>query len=77
MVTVFNDRGTVTLKAKVHDGMRPGCVCVGEGWRIRDFAKGHYNELTDNTLIPAQEAVFETMAQMQGVIVEVRKAEEG
>jgi len=77
IVTAFNDRGSVTLRAEVHGGMRPGCVSVGEGWQVRDFIKGSHNELTASVNNPAQEATVETQMQMQAVMCEVKKAEEG
>lgn len=77
MVTAFNDRGSVTLKAEVHGGMRPGCVSVHEGWWKRDFAKGSHNELTASDFNPAQDAVVETTMQFQDVMCEVKKADGG
>ena len=77
IVTAFNDRGSVTLKARFNEGMKPGCVSVGEGWQARDFIKGSHNELTATAINPAQQGAFEPMAQIQGVMVELRKAEEG
>ena len=47
MVVAFNDRGRVKLKARIHEGMRPGAVSITEGWWPRDFAEGSYQELTD------------------------------
>lgn len=74
MVMTFNDRGKVKLKARVHEGIRPGVVVTREGWQPRDFAEGSYQELTGTAKNPAQEAIFEPVATMQGVLVEVKKA---
>jgi anaerobic dimethyl sulfoxide reductase subunit A len=76
MVVTFNDRGKVKLKARIHEGMKPGVVSVGEGWRPKDFAEGTYQELTGNTTNPAQQAVIGSIGQMQGILVEVKKAPE-
>jgi molybdopterin-containing oxidoreductase family molybdopterin binding subunit len=77
MVKVFNDRGRVKLKARIHQGIRPGVVTVGEGWQARHFAEGCYQELTASTENPALEAVTESQGQMNDILVEVKKAEEG
>jgi anaerobic selenocysteine-containing dehydrogenase len=77
MVVIFNDRGRAKLKARFHEGMRPGMVTIGEGWQPRHFAEGSYQELTGTITNPAQEAVVGSVGQMQGVLVEVRKASEG
>ena len=77
MVIAFNDRGRVKLKARIHEGIRPGVVTVGEGWQPRHFAEGSYQELTGTTTNPVQQAVFESIAPMQDILVEVKKAEEG
>jgi len=76
LVIAFNDRGKAKLKARIHEGMRPGVVAMGEGWSPRHYAEGSHQELTNNVVNPAQEAVFGSIGQMQGVLVEVKKAEE-
>jgi anaerobic selenocysteine-containing dehydrogenase len=35
-VRVFNDRGSLTLAARLDCGLRPGCVAVHNGWWITD-----------------------------------------
>jgi molybdopterin-containing oxidoreductase family molybdopterin binding subunit len=74
MVTAFNDRGSVTLKARLNEAMMPGLVSVAEGWRPVDFTKGSHQELTHNAVNPAQQATVEANAAMQDVLCEVRKA---
>jgi len=76
MVTAFNDRGSVTLKARIHEGIKPGVVNVNQGWGPRDFARGSHNELTHATLNPAQEAANEPNTAFYDVLCEVRKAEQ-
>ena len=77
MVMVFNDRGRVKLKARTHEGIRPGVVTISEGWQPRHFAEGSYQELTGTTPNPAQEAAFEPVGQINDVLVEVKKAKAG
>ncbi len=77
IVVTFNDRGMFKVKARIHEGMKPGVVSVGEGWQPRHFAEGSYQELTGTTTNPAQQAVIGSIGQMQGVLVEVRKTDEG
>jgi molybdopterin-containing oxidoreductase family molybdopterin binding subunit len=74
MVVAFNDRGTVRLKAKVHDGVRPGIININEGWWHQQFAEGSYQALTHATINPAQAAVFEPNSAMYDNLVEVKKA---
>jgi len=75
IVIAFNDRGRVKLKAKVHEGIRPGVVNINEGWWHHHFAEGSYQELTHATINPAQLAVFEPNSAMYDNLVEVRKAD--
>ncbi len=37
-VRVFNARGTLTLEARIDHGLKPGCVCITNGWWIADGA---------------------------------------
>jgi molybdopterin-containing oxidoreductase family molybdopterin binding subunit len=75
MVVAFNNRGTVKLKAKVHDGVRPGTVNINEGWWHHQFAEGSFQALTHATINPAQAAVFEPNSAMYDNLVEVKKAD--
>jgi len=75
-VTVFNDRGRVTLKAKLTQGVRPGVVNIEEGWWFDQFEEGGVNSLTHDAINPAQELVFEPNMAMNDVAVEVVKAKE-
>ena len=72
-VTVFNDRGRVTLKAKVTEGVRPGVVNISEGWWFEHFRVGGGNALTHDVINPVQEAIFEPNMAMNDVAVEVLK----
>jgi anaerobic selenocysteine-containing dehydrogenase len=33
---VFNDRGSLTLPVRLDRGLRPGCVCVTNGWWLAE-----------------------------------------
>jgi molybdopterin-containing oxidoreductase family molybdopterin binding subunit len=77
MVVAFNDRGKVKLRARVHEGVRPGAVNINEGWWHHQFAEGSYQALTHATINPAQMAVFEPNSAMYDNLVEVRKADAG
>ncbi len=77
MVMTFNDRGKVKLKARIHEGIRPGGVTIAEGWQPRHFAEGSYQELTGTNPNPAQKAAFEPVGQINDILVEVKKVEEG
>jgi len=74
MVTVFNDRGRATLRARVTEGIRPGVVNLSEGWWLNQFSEGGVNALTHDAINPVQEAIFEPNMAMNDVAVEVTKA---
>jgi anaerobic selenocysteine-containing dehydrogenase len=38
MARVFNARGSLTLDARLDHGIKPGCVCITNGWWIADGA---------------------------------------
>jgi molybdopterin-containing oxidoreductase family molybdopterin binding subunit len=76
VVRVFNDRGAVKLKAKVHEGIRPGIVNVNQGWWPEDFIDGSHQELTHSVVNKAQEMIFEPNSAFYDVLVEVEKIEE-
>ncbi|QGA84394.1 molybdopterin-dependent oxidoreductase [Halomicrobium sp. LC1Hm] len=45
-VRVYNDRGEMVVKAKYNNGIRPEMVNTDQGWWVRDFVRGHHNDLT-------------------------------
>ena len=73
VVQVFNDRGQVKLKARVSEGIRPGVVAISEGWWPEQFVEGHLNELTHETINPAQNATLGPNAALCDVLVDVRR----
>jgi len=77
MVTVFNDRGRTTLKARLTEGVRPGVVNITEGWWIDQFKEGSVNHLTHDIINPVQDKIYEPNMHMNDVAVEIIKSEEG
>ena len=75
LVTVFNDRGRTTLKARVTEGVGPGVVNMTEGWWVEQFKEGGVNHLTHSVINPVQAKVYEPNMHMNDVAVEVIKAE--
>lgn len=43
---VFNDRGSVVMKAHLDPSMRPGLVWTEHTWLQEQYKEGHYSELT-------------------------------
>ncbi|MBL7119436.1 MAG: molybdopterin-dependent oxidoreductase [Dehalococcoidia bacterium] len=76
VVRVFNDRGRMKLKAKVHQGIRPGTVNVTQGWWPEHFLEGSHQDLTHSVINPAQQAIYEPNAALYDVAVEVKKVGE-
>ncbi len=73
MVKVFNDRGHVVLKARVMEGIKPGCVNIYEGYWMKQFKEGHLPSLTHMELNPVHDAVFESNYAPYDNLVEVEK----
>ena len=76
LVDVFNDRGNVKLRAKVHQGIRPGLVSVCQGWSPDHYVEGSHQALTHDTINPAQQVVLEPNAAFYDTLVQVKKVEE-
>ena len=75
MVSVFNDRGRVTLRARLTAGVRAGVVNIMQGWWPEQFREGSVNDLTHSVVNPAQSRVFEPNMAMNDAAVEIVKAE--
>ena len=71
-VTVFNDRGKATLKARVSESVGPGVVNITEGWWIDQFKEGSVNHLTHDIINPVQEKVYEPNMHMNDVAVQLK-----
>lgn len=73
LVEVFNERGTVQVKALLSSSARPGSINLPQGWWPRDFPAGHYNDLVHVTNNPAQDAIIESNFAIFDNQVELRK----
>lgn len=76
LACVFNDRGRVKLRAKVHEGIAPGVVNISEGWWPKDYIEGSHQALTHACINPAQELLYDPNAALNDVLVEVEKVQE-
>jgi len=76
LVRAFNDRGEVQLKARVHQGIRPGLVNLSQGWSPGDYFKGTHQALTHETINPAQAAIYEPNSAFYDTLVEVELVKE-
>ena len=57
-VTIFNDRGSIQVVAKVTNGVRPGVVNTYQGHWWNSFPTDTVNVLTHQKINPAQSVVF-------------------
>lgn len=73
LVRVYNDRGEVRLRVKVHPGIRQGVVNVCQGWSPGDYVTGTHQALTHDTINPVHQAIYEANASLYDVRVEVEK----
>jgi anaerobic selenocysteine-containing dehydrogenase len=66
-VRVFNDRGSLTLTARLVDRLRPGLVSVPFGWWDADAAGGTANSLANDTLTDwgGGVAFFDTLVEVE------------
>ena len=71
LVRVFNDRGEVKLKVKLHQGVGAGLVNICQGWSPGDYVEGSHQALTHETINPAQQAIYEPNSALYDVLVEV------
>jgi len=76
IVRAFNDRGKMKLKARVHQGIRPGTVNTNQGWWPEHYLEGSHQDLTHAYINPAQQVIYEPNAALYDVAVEVEKAQE-
>jgi molybdopterin-containing oxidoreductase family molybdopterin binding subunit len=52
LVRVFNDRGSVKVKARVTGALRPGMTNIPHGWQVDQFVEGHFQDLTTRAHSP-------------------------
>jgi anaerobic selenocysteine-containing dehydrogenase len=66
-VRVFNDRGSLTLTARVVERLRPGLAAVPFGWWDADAAGGTANSLASDTLTDwgGGVAFYDTLVQVE------------
>jgi len=76
IVTVFNDRGKSTLKARLSEAVKPGVIDITEGWWLNQFREGSVNHLTHDIINPVQDKLYEPNMHMNDVAVEVIKYKE-
>ncbi|HKM75302.1 MAG TPA: molybdopterin dinucleotide binding domain-containing protein, partial [Candidatus Bathyarchaeia archaeon] len=72
-VTVFNDRGSIQLLARITNGMRPGVVNSYQGDQLA-FPNSTVNMLTHQLINPAQSVVylFQSNTAYFDVLVDVK-----
>jgi len=76
-VTVFNDRGSIQVVARLTSGIRPGVVNSYQGhWGNGDFPAATVNNLTHQKINPAQAVVtlFQSNTAYYDVLVDVKKS---
>lgn len=74
LVKVFNDRGKVKLRCKLHQGIKPGSVNLNQGWWPELYEEGTHQELSHFVVNEAQKVAFEPNAALYDILVEVKKA---
>lgn len=74
-VTVFNDRGSIQVRARIISGIRPGVINVYQG-KMDEFPQGAVNMLTHQKINPAQSGVFlfQSNTAYYDVLAEVKKS---
>ena len=67
LVRVYNDRGSVSLKCRLDDGLRTGVVVISEGFWVKDFHAGDPYSLTHERVSPTSEnyAFFDTLVEVE------------
>jgi molybdopterin-containing oxidoreductase family molybdopterin binding subunit len=74
-VLLLNDRGQVKVKARLTRTLKQGVVTLTQGRWPEHYIEGHHNQLTHETVNPAQQAILGPNAALCDVLVEVRRAE--
>ena len=73
IVNIHNDRGKAKVKAKVHEGVKPGIVNIKQGWWHTDYIEGHHQMMTNSELNPSQCFVHEPNMALVDNLVEVSR----
>ena len=72
---VFNDRGSIKIKVRANNAIRPGSPRVYEGNWSKYIVEGNAQDLTNDKLSPREEVLsMGTSIPWQDCLVEVRKA---
>lgn len=68
-IRIYNDHGSVVVKAYLSSGVRPGVLLCSRGWEDKDFKEGHLqNVLSDEVSdICVTQAFFDTAAAIEKV----------
>ena len=61
------------VQAALATAVLSGNLNIPQGWWPRDFGKGHYNNVSQLTINPAQDAILETNFAVFDNLVNVRK----
>jgi molybdopterin-containing oxidoreductase family molybdopterin binding subunit len=66
-VRVYNERGSVGLKARLSADLKPGVVVIAEGSWVKDFPAGDPYSLTHELVSPTSEnyAFFDTLVEIE------------
>ena len=76
LVEVFNERGTVTLKALLTPDYPPGLCNLTEGWKQSQYHAGHMQTLTNGAINPVHELLWgHANMPMDDSRVQIRKVE--
>jgi molybdopterin-containing oxidoreductase family molybdopterin binding subunit len=67
LVRVYNQRGSVCLKARLSADIKPGVVVISEGSWVKDFPEGDPYSLTHEWVSPTSEnyAFFDTLVEIE------------
>lgn len=73
-IRIFNDRGEVTMKAFLTEGIMPGVTAAQAGWIPERTIDGSHQYLSHLTLSDAEEHYSQTNSAFNDIMVEVEKA---
>lgn len=50
LVRIYNDRGSVVMRAAINPGCMPGVLTAPKGWEQSQFIDGHFSSLSDKVM---------------------------
>ena len=68
LVRIFNDRGELTMPAKIDFGIRPGCISVSNGWWINEGGTVNFCSADRETDMGYGAAFHENLVQVEKVL---------